>query len=96
MIFGLTVDSPDIVTSAQDIPRSVDGSNHRVVLIVVLMHAIPANEKQVIILVEELTDYMKSIVCAEISRICLFHAYHGRIQHIRLSNNSDLRYLVNC
>src|ERR1700730_7301566 len=48
VVLGIRVDQPRIVMRAhRDVPRDQDPRHHRVVLVVVVMHPIPADEPQV-------------------------------------------------
>src|SRR6266567_7363541 len=47
VIFGFGIDSPQVITGAADITRGTKRSHHRMILIVVLVHAIAADELKI-------------------------------------------------
>jgi hypothetical protein len=55
---------------------------HRMVLIVVSVHAVPAQPEQVLKLVNVLPDPIQTVVGPEVRGVGLFHADHGTVENL--------------
>ena len=59
------------------------GREHRMVLIVVPMHAVAADQKEIVYSVDPATQFGKIFICTEIRRICLRNTNYGPVKHVR-------------
>src|SRR5215469_18601952 len=74
VILHLGVDRPDVVLVRPPLDDVVDrrhGRQHRVVLVVVLVHPVSADQEKIVELVHELANRWEPVVGAEICRIRL-------------------------
>ena len=72
MIFHFGIDGPDVVlggNSVEDVFNGGHCSEHGVVLIVVLMHSIATDEKEVAEVVNILANDVELVITSEICRI---------------------------
>ncbi len=70
------------------------GGQHRVVLVVVLVHAVATDQIQVRNGVDVVPDLLKAVVDAEVGRVGLCHADHHRIARIGSIDDVDLRQFL--
>ena len=66
------------------------GGEHRMVLVVVFVHAVAADQKQILERVDVVAHFGKSLVGAEIGRIGLGHANHRRVANVGGVDDADL------
>src|ERR1700722_512624 len=74
LVLHLRINSPDVVLRGDTVENILDRRHcgeHRVVLVVVLMHPITTYQKQVLKLVCVIADHIKAAVTAEVSRVGL-------------------------
>src|SRR5580698_3462140 len=93
MIFHLRIDRPNIVLAqdtANDVIHSRHGGQHRVILIVVLVHPVTADQVEIMETVKIFPDYVKSVVSSEIGGISLRNAHHMGIAHVASPQNPNL------
>src|ERR1700733_13775721 len=79
MIFHLRVDGPDVVLVADPGDDVIDcrhSGQHGVVLIVVLVHSVSANQVQIVESIEKLADDVESVIGTEIGRVGFGNADH--------------------
>jgi len=97
MIFAISVDSPDIVfaaDTADDILNRRHSGQHGVVLVVVFVHAIAADEEKVLKPVSIVPNYVEAVIRAKIGRISFGNANHMRVFDFLSLENADLRNFV--
>src|SRR4051812_48993064 len=80
MILTIRVYCPEIISCSQDVPGRHDGSKHRMILVVVFVHPVPAHELQVWYRTKKLMDSKKTVfIVLVVHRIRLGHAAHGPV-----------------
>ena len=85
VVLPFRVHGPDIglVDSVlQDVVDGRHGREHRVVHVVVTVHAVAADQKQVLELIEPGLQLLEPIVGAEIGRVGLGHPDHRAVEHV--------------
>src|SRR6185312_13101814 len=69
------------------------GGQHRVVLVVVLVHAVAADKKQVLEVIYIVADFTETVISPEIGGIRLRDVNHTAIENISRVDDADLRHL---
>ena len=65
------------------------GCEHGMVHVVVAVHAVAADQPEVVDAVQEVADRLKPVITPEIARICLGHADDRSVQNIGLVREAD-------
>src|SRR5579863_4764126 len=92
MIFHLCVDGPNIALvpdAGDDVIDCSHGSQHGMVLIVVFVHSISANQVQIMEAIKEFADDMKSVVGTKVGRVGLWNPHHMCIGYVASPQNSN-------
>ena len=97
MIILLRVYFPDIIFSFNiicDIFYSRHCGKHGMILVIITMHTVPADQKQVLKFIGELSDFIKLIITSKISRISFGHPDNNTVQDIFFLNQIDFTELI--
>jgi hypothetical protein len=80
--------------AVDDVLNGGHGGQHRVVLVVVFVHAVAAHQEQVLEAVDVVANHIEAVVAAEVSGIGLGHAHHMGILDVFRFEDPDLRDLL--
>jgi hypothetical protein len=81
-VFLISVDLPQIVLRAQNVASRQDGRQDRVVLIVITVHPVPADELEIRYRADETLDRGKTpLIRGIVNRIRLRHAKNGAVNY---------------
>src|SRR5579875_2065548 len=91
LLLGVDLPERSLVDAAgDDLIDCGHGREHRVVLVVVLMHAIAAHEEEIFKAIEISADLVEALVGAKVSRVGLGYAHYVPVSHILCAQDADL------
>ena len=83
-----------VVDAVHDVLDRRHRGQHRVILVVVFVHAVAAHQEEILEAVDVTANHVEAVVAAKISGIGLGHADHVRIFDILRLRDADPRNLI--